>query len=218
MLLRPHVAVFPWPNIAIAQSPYRAPDPKPQNAFRSPKNTIFDPLENSPKVNQNVQKVQFWVQNGIFRTFNVLLGFRGSVGGLTTIWCIRGFVVGFEIALEPSNLQKEGERSAKGHFYLQCQTLVCTKPWLKRDLRTEKILVRRSCRQPFLGNIRWSQPPRFSRKHCDTYGRHIAMQWEEYWDANGRSTEVFQGDTILQVPLRTGGDKLRFDCVFDGNY
>ena len=39
---------------------------------------------------------------------------------------------GFEIA--PSKLQKEGENPGKGHFYFLRQTLVCTKPWFKRDL------------------------------------------------------------------------------------
>ena len=45
----------------------------------------------------------------------------------------RGALV-FEIALEPSRLQKEGENPEKGHFYFLRQTLVCTKPWFKRDL------------------------------------------------------------------------------------
>ena len=53
----------------------------------------------------------------------------------TGVWCVQGFDAGFEIALEPSELQKEGENPGKGHFYFLCQTLVCTKPWFKRDLK-----------------------------------------------------------------------------------
>ena len=52
----------------------------------------------------------------------------------TGVWCVPGFGAGFEIALEPSELQKEGENPGNGHFYFLRQTLVCTKPWLKRDL------------------------------------------------------------------------------------
>ena len=52
----------------------------------------------------------------------------------TGVWCVPGFGAGFEIALEPSELQKEGENPAKGHLYFLRQTLVCTKPWFKRDL------------------------------------------------------------------------------------
>ena len=52
--------------------------------------------------------------------------------------CVPGFGAGFEIALEPSELQEEGENSGKGHFYFLRQTLVCTKPWFKRDLRIGK--------------------------------------------------------------------------------
>ena len=32
----------------------------------------------------------------------------------TGVWCVSGFGAGFEIALEPSELQKEGENSGKG--------------------------------------------------------------------------------------------------------
>ena len=49
----------------------------------------------------------------------------------TGVWCVPGFGAGFEIALEPSKLQKEGETPEKGHFYFLRQTLVCTKPWFK---------------------------------------------------------------------------------------
>ena len=52
----------------------------------------------------------------------------------TGVWCVPGFGAGFEIALEPSKLQKEGENPGKGHFCLLRQTLVCAKPWFKRDL------------------------------------------------------------------------------------
>ena len=52
----------------------------------------------------------------------------------TGVWCVPGFGAGFEIALEPSELQKEGNFLEKGHFYFLRQTLVCTNPWFKRDL------------------------------------------------------------------------------------
>ena len=52
----------------------------------------------------------------------------------TGVWCVPGFGAGFEIGLEPSKLQKEGENPGKGHFFFLRQTLVCTKPWFKRDL------------------------------------------------------------------------------------
>ena len=54
-----------------------------------------------------------------------------SEGVSTGVWCVPGFGAGFEIALEPSKLQKEGENSGKGQFYFLRQTLVCTKPWFK---------------------------------------------------------------------------------------
>ena len=53
----------------------------------------------------------------------------------TGVWCVPGFGAGFEIALKPSELQKEGENPGKGHFHFLRQTLVCTKPWFKRDLK-----------------------------------------------------------------------------------
>ena len=46
----------------------------------------------------------------------------------TGVWCVPGFGAGFEIALEPSKLQKEGENPGKGHFHFLHQALVCTKP------------------------------------------------------------------------------------------
>ena len=52
----------------------------------------------------------------------------------TGVWCVPGFGAGFEIALEPSKLQKEGDNPGKGHFYFLRQTLVCTNPWFERDL------------------------------------------------------------------------------------
>ena len=52
----------------------------------------------------------------------------------TGVWCVPELGVGFEIPLEPSKLQKEGENCGKGHFYFLRQTLVCTKSWFKRDL------------------------------------------------------------------------------------
>ena len=76
-------------------------------------------------------------QNFIVRALptknSVLDDFSESVS--TGVWCVPGFGAGFENALEPSKLQKEGENSGKGHFYFLRQTLVCTKPWFERDLR-----------------------------------------------------------------------------------
>ena len=45
-----------------------------------------------------------------------------------------GFGAGFEIALELSKQQKEGEKPGEGRFYFLRQTLVYAKPWFKRDL------------------------------------------------------------------------------------
>ena len=39
-----------------------------------------------------------------------------SEGVSTGVWCVPGFGAGFEFALEPSKLQKEGENPGKGHF------------------------------------------------------------------------------------------------------
>ena len=69
----------------------------------------------------------------IFPNFVVIL-VTPSESVLTGVWCVPGFGAGFEITLEPSELQKEGENPGKGHFYFLRQTLVCTKPWFKRDL------------------------------------------------------------------------------------
>ena len=60
---------------------------------------------------------------------------RYSESVSTGVWCVPRFGAGFEIALEPSKLRKEGENPEKGHyFYFLRQTLVCTEPWFKRDL------------------------------------------------------------------------------------
>ena len=32
-------------------------------------------------------------------------------------------------------MQKEGENPGEGHFYFLHQTLVCTEPWFKGDLK-----------------------------------------------------------------------------------
>ena len=50
------------------------------------------------------------------------------------VWCVAGFGADFEIALKPSKLQKEGEKPEKATFIFCAKTLVCTKPWFKRDL------------------------------------------------------------------------------------
>ena len=68
-------------------------------------------------------------------SWRVFLEKGGSESVSTGVWCVPGLGAGFEIALEPSELQKEGENPSKGHFYFLRQTLVCTKPWFKRDLR-----------------------------------------------------------------------------------
>ena len=41
---------------------------------------------------------------------------NASEGVSTGVWCVPGFGAGFEFALEPSKLQKEGENPGKGHF------------------------------------------------------------------------------------------------------
>ena len=41
----------------------------------------------------------------------------------TGVWCVPGFGAGFEIALKPSELQKEGENPGKGRFYFLRRTL-----------------------------------------------------------------------------------------------
>ena len=46
----------------------------------------------------------------------------------TGVWCVPGFAAGFEIALQHTELQKEGQ-----NYFLR-QALVCTKPCFKRDL------------------------------------------------------------------------------------
>ena len=45
-----------------------------------------------------------------------ILGPFPSEGVSTGVWCVPGFGAGFEFALEPSKLQKEGENPGKGHF------------------------------------------------------------------------------------------------------
>ena len=75
------------------------------------------------------------------------LSAKNSESVSTGVWCVPGFGAGFEIALERSKLQKEGENPGKGHFYFLRQTLVCTKPWFKRDLKN-----RASKMLEFLGN------------------------------------------------------------------
>ena len=46
----------------------------------------------------------------------------------TGVWCVPGFGAGFEIALKPSNLLKEGENPGQGRFDFLRQSLVYTKP------------------------------------------------------------------------------------------
>ena len=54
------------------------------------------------------------------------IGTRFSESVSTGVWCVPGFGAGFETALDPSKLQKEGENPGKGHFSFLHQTLVCT--------------------------------------------------------------------------------------------
>ena len=72
----------------------------------------------------------------IFNIFGTSRNEGSSESASTGVWCVPGFGTGFEIALEPLKLQKEGENPAKVHFHFLRQTLVCTKPWFKRDLRS----------------------------------------------------------------------------------
>ena len=62
-------------------------------------------------------------------------GLRTQKLNLCALFSCLSFGAGFEIAPEPSKLQKEGENPGKGGFYFLRQTLVRTKPWFKRDLR-----------------------------------------------------------------------------------
>ena len=43
-------------------------------------------------------------------------GKENSESFSTGVWCVPGFDAGFETALKPSKLQKEGENPEKGHF------------------------------------------------------------------------------------------------------
>ena len=70
----------------------------------------------------------------LFNTNYLALKTLYSESVQTRVWCVLGFGAGFEIAMEPSKLQKEGENPGKVRFYFLRQTLVCTKPWFKRDL------------------------------------------------------------------------------------
>ena len=81
-----------------------------------------------------MEEFGFVPQAGGKSTCEVLMWGSSSEGVSTGVWCVPGFGAGFEFALEPSKLQKEGENPGKGHFKNLRQTLVCTKPWFKRDL------------------------------------------------------------------------------------
>ena len=48
----------------------------------------------------------------------------------TGVWCVPGFGAGFEIALKPSEMQKERENPGKGHLYFLRQ---------QRDLKIDEI-------------------------------------------------------------------------------
>ena len=41
----------------------------------------------------------------------------------TGVWCVPGFGAGFEIALEPSKLQKEGEKTLEKDTFIFCAKL-----------------------------------------------------------------------------------------------
>ena len=69
----------------------------------------------------------------------------------------RGLAAGFGIALEPSKLQKDGEKPEKGHFYFLRQTLVCTKSWFERDKWPNRysnpVALQQSCRTAFVFSL-----------------------------------------------------------------
>ena len=95
LTLRFYFVTIYRPGLAIARSPYRAPEPRnPKSAFKSPKHAILDPPEKWPQKSMKMSKkpisghlnfqktgfldilIDFWghfwgggVQNGIFRTF-----------------------------------------------------------------------------------------------------------------------------------------------------
>ena len=75
--------------------------------------------------------------------------FRRSESVWTGVWCVQGFGAGFEIALEPSKLPKEGENPGKGHFYFPLQLWYEPKPWFKRDLNSQERKI--SPKRKFLG-------------------------------------------------------------------
>ena len=83
-----------------------------------------------------------------------------SEGVSTGVWCVPGFGAGFEFALEPSKLQKQGENPGKGRFYNLRQTLVCTKPWFKRDLKCHDKPL------PFPSGPMWSEATRRPSHEC----------------------------------------------------
>ena len=72
-----------------------------------------------------------------------------SESGSTGVWCVPGFGAGFEIALEPSELRKEGENPRKGHFKF------CAKPWYAPNPGSKEIwrIPRRGVREGGVAQI-----------------------------------------------------------------
>ena len=85
------------------------------------------PGEKGEKQLERTQKIQ-WRRRPEIADFSV-----PSESASTRVWRVRGLGAGFEIAIEPFRTA-ERRNPGKGHFYFLCQTLVCTKPWFKRDL------------------------------------------------------------------------------------
>ena len=57
----------------------------------------------------------------------------------TRVWCALGCGAGFWDRLRPlKTAEKQQNNPGKVHFHFLRQTLVCTKPWLKRDLMISK--------------------------------------------------------------------------------
>ena len=115
----------------------------------------------------------------------------------TGVWCVPGFGAGFEIALEPSDLQKEGENPGKGHFYFLRQTLVCTKPWFKRDLST--------CRTA-IPSVRWD-PFSFRKRHLHGPTRELIMRHPGRSDAtydNLSDSHEYGEDFVTRAPYAMG--------------
>ena len=83
-----------------------------RNSTRKPLNLIKSPIfTNAPC------KTACLYNAPSMHTVDEILRFQSQSEGVSTgVWCVPGFGAGFEFALEPSKLQKEGENPGKGHF------------------------------------------------------------------------------------------------------